>query len=59
MNDYAILLLSEDDKWLEFGNHYNKEQVPFIVYADLECVLRKMEPNKKDALSYTCQQHDI
>ncbi|KYQ56130.1 hypothetical protein ALC60_04953 [Trachymyrmex zeteki] len=44
INDCAIQLPSEDDKWLEFGNHCRKERVPFIVYADLECVLRKMEP---------------
>jgi len=58
MNDCAIQLLSEDDKWLEFGNHFNKEWVTFIVYAELECVLRKIEPNKEDASSYTSQQHE-
>ncbi|XP_018314227.1 uncharacterized protein [Mycetomoellerius zeteki] len=59
MNDCAIRLPSEDDKWLEFGNHCNKERIPFIVYADLECVLRKMKPNREDASSYTYQQHEI
>jgi len=39
-------LPSEDDKWLEFGNHCNKERVLFIVYADLECILRKTESDK-------------
>ena len=58
MNDCAIRLLSEDDKRLEFGNYFNKERVTFIVYAELECVLRKIEPNKEDASSYTCQQHE-
>ena len=38
-------------KWLEFGNHCNKERVPFILYADLECVLRKTESDKEDASS--------
>ncbi|KYQ48649.1 Uncharacterized protein F54H12.2 [Trachymyrmex zeteki] len=52
-------LPNEDDKWLEFGNHCNKERIPFIVYADLECVLRKMEPNREDASSYTYQQHEV
>ncbi|XP_012062901.1 PREDICTED: uncharacterized protein LOC105626206 [Atta cephalotes] len=28
INDCAIRLPSEDDKWLEFGNHCNKERVP-------------------------------
>ena len=52
INDCAIRLPSEDEKWLEFGNNCNKERVPFVVYADLECVLRKMEPDREDASSY-------
>ena len=47
-----------DDKWLEFGNHCNKDCVPFIVYADLECVLRKTKPDREDASSYMYQQHE-
>jgi len=41
MNDCAIRLPSEDDKWLSFNNYCRKERVPFIVYADLECILEK------------------
>ncbi|KAL6250898.1 hypothetical protein P5V15_009292 [Pogonomyrmex californicus] len=51
MNDCAIRLPSEDDKWLEFKNHTNKERLPFIVYADLECVLQRTEPAKKEDAS--------
>ncbi|KYN15853.1 hypothetical protein ALC57_11934 [Trachymyrmex cornetzi] len=58
MNDCAIRRPSEDDKWFEFGNYSNKERVPFIVYADLECVLRNTKPEKEDA-SYTYQQHEV
>ncbi|XP_011049346.1 PREDICTED: uncharacterized protein LOC105143059 isoform X2 [Acromyrmex echinatior] len=57
MNDCAIRLPSVD-KWLEFGNHCNKERVSFIVYADLECVLRKTKSIREDAWSYTYQQHE-
>jgi len=46
---------SEDDRWLKFGNYNNRKQVQFIVYTDLECVLRKTEPNKKEMLSYAYQ----
>ncbi|KYN13228.1 hypothetical protein ALC57_14592 [Trachymyrmex cornetzi] len=59
INDCAIRLPSEDDKWLKFGNHCNKERIPFVVYADLECVLCKTEPNREDASSYTYQQHEV
>ncbi|KYM90050.1 hypothetical protein ALC53_01878, partial [Atta colombica] len=34
---------------VEFGNHCNKERVSFIVYADLECVLRKTESDKENS----------
>ena len=56
MNDCVIRLPSKDDRWLEFDNYNNRERI-FVVYADLECVLRKMESDKEDALSYTYQQH--
>ncbi|XP_018360972.1 PREDICTED: uncharacterized protein LOC108759819, partial [Trachymyrmex cornetzi] len=58
INDCAIRLPSEDDKWLEFGNYNNKERIPFIVYTNLECVLQKTEPDKEDA-SYTYQRHKV
>ena len=53
-----IRLPSKDDRWLECGNYNNRERVPFIVYTDLECVLRKMESDKEDASSYVYQQHE-
>ncbi|KYM94186.1 hypothetical protein ALC62_15190 [Cyphomyrmex costatus] len=56
MNDCAIRLPSEDEKWLSFRNHCRKEHVPFIVYADLKCVLQKTETSS--ASSYSYQQHD-
>jgi len=54
MNDCAIRLPSEDDKWLSFKNHCRKERVPFIVYADLECILEKTDPS-----SNMCQHHRV
>ncbi|KYN07670.1 PREDICTED: uncharacterized protein LOC108779646 [Cyphomyrmex costatus] len=60
LNDCAIRLPSEDDKWLTFSNHCRKERVPFIVYADLECVLQKTEDaSTPSALSYAYQQHEV
>jgi len=54
MNDCAIRLPSENDKWLSFKNHCRKERMPFVVYADLECTLEKME-TEDPTTSY--QQH--
>ncbi|XP_018360238.1 PREDICTED: uncharacterized protein LOC108759354, partial [Trachymyrmex cornetzi] len=60
LNDCAIRLPSENDRWLEFSNHRNQERVPFVIYADLECVLRKTEPDKVDvSTSYAYQRHKI
>ncbi|XP_072757729.1 uncharacterized protein [Anoplolepis gracilipes] len=36
MNDCAIRLPSDKDKWLAFTNYNRKERLPFVVYADLE-----------------------
>jgi len=44
----AIRLPSENGRWFKFGNYKNWERVPFIVYADLECVLRKTKSDKED-----------
>ncbi|KAL6265875.1 hypothetical protein P5V15_002703 [Pogonomyrmex californicus] len=47
---------SEDDK-SNLRATCNKERLPFIVYADLECVVAK-ELEKEDA-SYIYQQHEV
>jgi len=44
---------------LETIRSYNKERVSFIIYADLECILRKTKSDREDASSYTYQQHEI
>ena len=33
--------------------------MPFIVYADLECVLRKMEPGTENTSSFSYQHHEV
>ncbi|XP_050454340.1 uncharacterized protein LOC126853010 [Cataglyphis hispanica] len=48
MNECAILLPTEEDKWLNFDNYKRKERVPFVVYADLECALERKEERKKE-----------
>ena len=46
MNECAIRLPSDKDKWLAFNNFNRKERLPFVVYADVECVLEKTEEEK-------------
>ncbi|XP_024879767.1 uncharacterized protein LOC112459730 [Temnothorax curvispinosus] len=56
VNDCAIRLPSEDNKWLCFKNHSRKERFPFVVYADLKCLLKKTRPKTEHA-SYAYQHH--
>ncbi|XP_077270952.1 uncharacterized protein LOC143902124 [Temnothorax americanus] len=58
VNDCAIKLPSEDNKWLFFKNHSRKKRLPFVVYADLECVLQKTQPETEHA-SYAYQHHRV
>ncbi|KAL6268083.1 hypothetical protein P5V15_001172 [Pogonomyrmex californicus] len=41
-NDCAVILPSEDSKWLSFRNHDRKERLRFV-YIDLECILEKRD----------------
>ena len=47
LNDCAIILPSDDplddDKWLSFDNYSRKERMPFVVYADIECILENKD----------------
>ncbi|XP_036144767.1 uncharacterized protein LOC118646287 [Monomorium pharaonis] len=58
MNDCTIILPTEKDKWLTFRNVNYKERVPFIVYADLESLLRKTQPDT-ELTTYAYQQHEV
>ncbi|XP_067216947.1 uncharacterized protein [Linepithema humile] len=57
MNDCAVVLPSEDDKWLTFRNYNRKERLPFVVYADLECTLEKKDG--QDGTTYAYQHHNV
>jgi len=52
MNDCTIKLPSENDKWLNFKNRCKKERIPFVVYADLECILEKTETEDMSKYQY-------
>ncbi|XP_036146615.1 uncharacterized protein LOC118646876 [Monomorium pharaonis] len=58
LNDCAIQLPSEDNKWLSFKNYNRKERVPFVVYADLECVLKKLNTDPRMP-TYASQHHEV
>ena len=37
---------SEDTKILEFDQYQKADKVPFIIYADLECIIEKIDECK-------------
>ncbi|KYN08231.1 hypothetical protein ALC62_00782 [Cyphomyrmex costatus] len=59
LNTCTIRLPCVEQRWLEFSKHSRKERAPFIVYADLECVLKKTEDaSSSSASSYAYQRHE-
>ena len=56
-NDCAIILPNENDKWLSFRGHNNKDRFFFVVYADLEYILEKK--TNKDISRFTYQHHKV
>ena len=36
-------MLSEDTKILEFNQYQKSDKAPFIIYADLECLIEKID----------------
>ncbi|XP_025155143.1 uncharacterized protein LOC112589692 [Harpegnathos saltator] len=58
MNNCAIILPNDDNKWLSFTNYCRKERIPFIVYADLERILEKT-PREEQTSSYAYQHHSV
>ena len=38
----------EDNKILEFNQYRKSDKAPFIIYADLECIIEKIDGNKNN-----------
>jgi len=57
LNDCAIVLPDEDDKWLTFDHHSRKERIPFVVYADLECALERKDGDERRTANTAIVQH--
>ncbi|XP_071580454.1 uncharacterized protein [Temnothorax nylanderi] len=57
INDCAIVLPNDDNKWLFFRDHSRKERLLFVVYADLECVLEREEICWDNVKRYAYQHH--
>ena len=43
-----IIMPSEDTKILEFNQYQKSDKAPFIIYADLECIIEKIDGCKNN-----------
>ena len=43
-----IIMLSEDTKILEFNQYQKSDKAPFIIYADLQCIIEKIDGYKNN-----------
>ena len=43
INFCNIIIPSEDTKTLEFNQYKKSDKTPFIIYADLECLIEKID----------------
>ena len=44
-----LVIASEDTKLLQFNQYKKRDKLPFIVYADIECLIEKIDGRKKNA----------
>ncbi|XP_020298282.1 uncharacterized protein LOC109862613, partial [Pseudomyrmex gracilis] len=59
LNNSAVILPAEGKNRLKFENYNNKEQVPMVVYADLECVLEKQDKEENASNAHKYQRHSV
>ena len=57
LNGCAVELPSEEETILRFQHHERKERVPFVIYADFECLLEELEQPSMDRRTYEYQRH--
>ena len=38
-----VIMSSEDSKILEFNRYQKSDKAPFFIYADLECIIEKID----------------
>lgn len=56
LNKCRIEMPSDENKCIKFKNFQYQEMVPYVLYADLECILEKVEDNTNENTKYI-QKH--
>ena len=55
-----IIMPSEDNKILEFNQYQKSDKAPFVIYADLECLIEKIDRcknNPKNSFKTKASEH--
>ena len=47
-----IIMPSEDTKILEFNQYQKSDKTPFIIYADLQCIIEKIDGCKNNHVKF-------
>lgn len=55
MNDCKVKLPAKQQANIKFYNFKNKKRVPFIIYADLECLLEPTQNESVDSVQKLCK----
>ena len=51
------IVMPEEGSYVSFNNHNRSMKVPFVVYADFECFVEKIDTCRRDpSKAYTIQQ---
>lgn len=56
-----VLMPSEKDKWIHFKNFRYIHKIPFVIYADFECLIKTLDscaPNSSRAYTEYYQKHE-
>ena len=48
---YNIIMLCEDSKILEYNQYQKSNKAPFVIYANLECLIAKIDGCKNNPLN--------
>ena len=60
-NKTAFVKMPKPGSYLHFKNYYKQLSIPFVVYADFECITSTMSsccPNPEESYNYNYQKHE-
>lgn len=64
-NEYQVEMPTENNKWIQFENQKNQLKAPFIVYADTEAFLKRLDAEEQtrvfnpDCKTRAYQEHKV